>query len=236
MVFVDGFEMGDEEHEVLRDRQQLAGDGIIIAVVTVERPDGRRRGAARARGPRLPHDEERQDDLLAEAGEALSARLAELAAEHVTGQRLIKEDMHERARPARLPAHQAAAADHAGRRRGLSARRDARDSPPGVEGRTHGGRPHEDRPVSGRARSGGARRRSRSRAPRRGAPARASTAISAASWPPSAASRSPSSWPSSCTSAGPPGRSAAGWAARLTSSSACSPSCRRSCWPSRPTF
>ena len=54
MVFVDGFEIGDAEGLVLRDRQQLAGDGILIAVVTVDAPERRHRGAAGARRPRLP--------------------------------------------------------------------------------------------------------------------------------------------------------------------------------------
>ena len=40
MVFVDGFEIGDEEGLVLRDRQQLAGDGILIAVITLDAQSG----------------------------------------------------------------------------------------------------------------------------------------------------------------------------------------------------
>ena len=41
------------------------------------------------------YDEEHEQDLLAEARDDLVARLRELTAEHVTGQRLLREDVHD---------------------------------------------------------------------------------------------------------------------------------------------
>jgi ribonuclease J len=40
-VFVDGLGVGDIEDVVIRDRQQLSRDGVILAVITVERRSGR---------------------------------------------------------------------------------------------------------------------------------------------------------------------------------------------------
>lgn len=95
MVFVDGLELGAAEGTVLRDRQQLAEDGIIIAVVTVSL-----QSASSVRPPELIargflHDDAAQQDVLDEAAAALEERLAEAAQEHVTGQRVLREDVHE---------------------------------------------------------------------------------------------------------------------------------------------
>jgi ribonuclease J len=95
MVFVDGYEIGDAEHVVLRDRQQLAGDGILIAVVTVGVQDGAALAAPELVARGFLYDDERQQDILDEATEVLEARLEEMAGEHVTGQRLIKEDIRD---------------------------------------------------------------------------------------------------------------------------------------------
>ena len=67
MVFVDGFEIGDAEHVVLRDRQQLAGDGILIAVVTVNAQTGETVAPPELVARGFLHDEEHEHDLLAEA-------------------------------------------------------------------------------------------------------------------------------------------------------------------------
>ena len=96
MVFVDGSEIGDPEGLVLRDRQQLAGDGILIAVVTVDAQTGDSVAAPELVARGFLHDDVRLQDVLDECGEALDSLLDELGAEHVTGQRLIKEDIHDR--------------------------------------------------------------------------------------------------------------------------------------------
>jgi ribonuclease J len=96
MVFVDGSEIGDPEGLVLRDRQQLAGDGILIAVVTVDAQTGDSVAAPELVARGFLHDDERLKDILDECGEALDELMGELGAEHVTGQHLIREDITQR--------------------------------------------------------------------------------------------------------------------------------------------
>jgi ribonuclease J len=40
MTFVDGLGIGDVGGEVLRDRRKLAGDGVVVVVVTVDSQTG----------------------------------------------------------------------------------------------------------------------------------------------------------------------------------------------------
>lgn len=96
MVFVDGFEIGDEEGLVLRDRQQLAGDGILIAVITLDAQSGEAVAAPELVARGFLHDDERLKDVLDECAAALDELLDELGAEHVTGQKLIREDVNQR--------------------------------------------------------------------------------------------------------------------------------------------
>jgi ribonuclease J len=95
MVFVDGFELGDEAGLVLRDRQQLAEDGILIAVVTVDQQSGESVAPAELVARGFLHDDERQQELLDKAGAALDGLLGKLGKDHKTGHRLIKEDIKE---------------------------------------------------------------------------------------------------------------------------------------------
>jgi ribonuclease J len=96
MVFVDGFEIGDAEGIVLRDRQQLAGDGIIIAVVTLDAQSGQTVAPPELVARGFLHDDERLKGMLEECGVALDKLMAELGAERVTGQKLIREDINQR--------------------------------------------------------------------------------------------------------------------------------------------
>ena len=96
MVFVDGFELGDAEGLVLRDRQQLAADGILIAVVTVDAQSGDTVAPPELVARGFLHDDERLKGVLEECGEALDVLMEELGAEHVTGQKLIREDIIQR--------------------------------------------------------------------------------------------------------------------------------------------
>ncbi len=95
MMFVDGLQIGGAEHVVLRERQQLSGDGILIAVVTVNVQNGESVAPPELVARGFLYDEEHEQDLLAEARDDLVARLRELTAEHVTGQRLLREDVHD---------------------------------------------------------------------------------------------------------------------------------------------
>ncbi len=96
MVFVDGFEIGDAEGLVLRDRQQLAGDGILIAVVTVDNQTGRSVAPAELVARGFLHDDARLEAMLDECGEELDTLMDELGREGVTGQKLIREDISQR--------------------------------------------------------------------------------------------------------------------------------------------
>lgn len=96
MVFVDGFEIGDAEGIVLRDRQQLADDGILIAVVTVDAQSGDSVAAPELVARGFLHDDERLKGVLEECGEALDELMSELGAEHVTGRSLIRDDIVQR--------------------------------------------------------------------------------------------------------------------------------------------
>jgi ribonuclease J len=96
MVFVDGFELGDAEGLVLRDRQQLAGDGILIAVVTVDAQNGDSVAPPELVARGFLHNDERLQEVLDECAAALDDLMDKLGAVHVTGQRLIREDIKEK--------------------------------------------------------------------------------------------------------------------------------------------
>ncbi len=96
MVLVDGFELGDADGIVLRDRQQLAGDGILIAVVTVDAQSGDSVAPPELVGRGFLHDDARLQEVLDECASALDELMDELGAVHVTGQRLIRDDIKDR--------------------------------------------------------------------------------------------------------------------------------------------
>ena len=96
MVFVDGSEIGDPEGLVLRDRQQLAGDGILIAVLTIDAQSGASVAPPELVARGFLHDDVRLQEVLDECGEALDELMDELGAEHVTDQHLIREDVSQR--------------------------------------------------------------------------------------------------------------------------------------------
>jgi len=93
MVLIDGFEIGEEGGIVLRDRRQLAGDGILIAVATVDAHDGSSAAPPELVARGFLHDDDRQRDMLEECSQALETLLDEIAATHVTGRRVIQDDI-----------------------------------------------------------------------------------------------------------------------------------------------
>lgn len=95
-VFVDGFELGDEAGIVLRDRQQLAADGILIAVVTVDARSGRAVAPPELVARGFLHDDERQKDMLDQCADALGELMDKLGEIHATGRRVIHDDIKER--------------------------------------------------------------------------------------------------------------------------------------------
>ena len=93
MMFVDGFEIGDDDGLVLRDRQQLAEDGILIAVVTVDAQTGRSMAPPELVARGFLHEDERLNDVLVECRDALDGLMTQLGKVRITGQRLIKDDI-----------------------------------------------------------------------------------------------------------------------------------------------
>jgi ribonuclease J len=96
MVFVDGFELGDADGLVLRDRRQLAGDGILMAVVTIDGQNGDTVAAPELVARGFLHDDERLKDVLDECAVALDDLMKELGEVHVTGRRLIQDDIKDK--------------------------------------------------------------------------------------------------------------------------------------------
>ena len=96
MVLVDGSELGEADGIVLRDRKQLAGDGILIAVVTIDAQSGVTVAPPELVARGFLHNDERLKDVLDECGAALDDLMQELGEVHVTGQRLIKEDIRDK--------------------------------------------------------------------------------------------------------------------------------------------
>ena len=68
------------------------------------------------------HDDERLKDVLDECGVALDELMEELGAEHVTGRKLIREDISQRLSELVFRRTKSRPLDHAGRGRGLTAR------------------------------------------------------------------------------------------------------------------
>jgi ribonuclease J len=95
MVLVDGFQMGDEDHIVLRDRQQVSADGILIAVVTVSSQTGGLVNEPELVARGFLYDEEGEQHLLDQARDHLVSRLEETVPHHVTGQRILTDDVHD---------------------------------------------------------------------------------------------------------------------------------------------
>jgi len=92
MTFVDGLGIGDVGHAVLRDRRKLAGDGIVVVVVTVDA----RSGAVLA-GPDVINRgfivDDAADAILEEARERTVKVLEGSAADQVTDQSVLQQSI-----------------------------------------------------------------------------------------------------------------------------------------------
>ena len=122
MTFVDGLGIGDVGGEVLRDRRKLAGDGVVVVVVTVDSQTGELVG-----GPDIVNRgfvyEEASQDILEEARDRVVATIGETADARVTDPLgpAARDPAH--ARPLLQRGHAAQAGDPAGRHGGVSLRR-----------------------------------------------------------------------------------------------------------------
>ena len=92
MTFVDGLGIGDVGGEVLRDRRKLAGDGVVVVVVTVDSQTGELVG-----GPDIVNRgfvyEEASQDILDEARDRVIAAIGETADAHVTDPSALQQDI-----------------------------------------------------------------------------------------------------------------------------------------------
>ena len=90
MVLVDGLGVGDVGPVVLRDRRVLAGDGIVMCVVTIDSQTGEVLAGPDLISRGFVHEEESRD-LLDEAADLVADALEELEQDHVTDWALIKK-------------------------------------------------------------------------------------------------------------------------------------------------
>jgi ribonuclease J len=92
MTFVDGLGIGDVGGEVLRDRRKLAGDGVVVVVLTVEAQTGQI-----VSGPDIVNrgfvHEETSGDILEEGRERVIAAFVESAAAHVTDPSALQQNV-----------------------------------------------------------------------------------------------------------------------------------------------
>jgi ribonuclease J len=92
MTFVDGLGIGDVGQAVLRDRRKLAGDGIVVVVVTVDA----RSGAVLA-GPDVINRgfivDDASDSILEEARERTVRALEASAVDQVTDQSVLQQSI-----------------------------------------------------------------------------------------------------------------------------------------------
>ena len=92
MTFVDGLGIGDVGGEVLRDRRKLAGDGVVVVVVTVDSQTGEL-----VSGPDIVNRgfvyEETSQEILDEARDRVVAAIGATANAHVTDPSALQQDI-----------------------------------------------------------------------------------------------------------------------------------------------
>jgi ribonuclease J len=92
MTFVDGLGIGDVGGEVLRDRRKLAGDGVVVVVVTVDAQSGELVGGPDVVNRGFVH-EETSGDILEEARKRVIAALEESADANVTDPSVLQQNI-----------------------------------------------------------------------------------------------------------------------------------------------
>ncbi len=90
MTLVDGLGIGDVGHEVLRDRRKLAGDGVVIVVVTADAHSGEVLAGPDIVTRGFVHDET-SEELLEEARRRTLASLKEVEAEEVGDPGILRQ-------------------------------------------------------------------------------------------------------------------------------------------------
>jgi ribonuclease J len=92
MTFVDGLGIGDVGTEVLRDRRKLAGDGVVVVVVTVDAQDGRLLAGPDVVNRGFVYDET-SGDILEEARKRVMLSLEESAQARVTDPSALQQNV-----------------------------------------------------------------------------------------------------------------------------------------------
>jgi ribonuclease J len=90
MTLVDGLGIGDVGHEVLRDRRKLAGDGVVIVVVTADSHTGEVVAGPDIITRGFVHDET-SEEILEEARHRTLTSLKEVEAEEVGDPAILKQ-------------------------------------------------------------------------------------------------------------------------------------------------
>ena len=89
-ILIDGTRVGEVGDEVLRDRRHLAGDGLVVAVVAINRQTGAVDSPPEIIARGFVTDDE-SEDLLSEGGRLIRAVIAEAGVEERTDSGLIRE-------------------------------------------------------------------------------------------------------------------------------------------------
>lgn len=95
MILVDGFAMGDLHNLVLRDRQHLASDGLVMVVVARSLQNGKLLGEPEVVFRGFAHSGDMQE-LTEEAKRLVVETLTSLEAQHVEDVALLKSHVHDR--------------------------------------------------------------------------------------------------------------------------------------------
>jgi ribonuclease J len=89
-VLIDVTRVGEIDDEVLRDRRHLAGDGLVVAVVTISRQSGAVEGTPEVIARGFVTDNE-SDDILAEGARLITVVIADASVEERTDPGLMNE-------------------------------------------------------------------------------------------------------------------------------------------------
>jgi ribonuclease J len=92
MTFVDGLGIGDVGGEVLRDRRKLAGDGVVVVVVTVDAQSGELVGGPDVVNRGFVH-EETSGDILEEARFRVIEAFKESAEARITDPSVLQQNV-----------------------------------------------------------------------------------------------------------------------------------------------
>ena len=94
MTFVDGLGIGDVGGQVLRDRRKLAGDGVVVVVITVDSQTGELLAGPDVVNRGFVH-EETSGDILEEGRKRVVKALEESAEAHVTDPSALQQNVRQ---------------------------------------------------------------------------------------------------------------------------------------------